>query len=118
MRGAVGLLAHEHASYRRSRLEPRRGIHHVAHDERGTLRRGIELDDSLARVHAHAHAELGARQFFVQRRDGDRDLRAARTARSASSPRATGAPKTAITASPMNFSTVPPKRSISTLTHW
>ncbi len=34
--------------------------------------------------------------------------RAARTARSASSSRATGVPHTAITASPMNFSTVPP----------
>ena len=33
---------------------------------------------------------------------------AARTARSASSSRATGVPHTAITASPMNFSTVPP----------
>ena len=33
---------------------------------------------------------------------------AARTARSASSSRATGAPQTAMTASPMNFSTVPP----------
>ena len=33
---------------------------------------------------------------------------AARTARSASSSRATGDPHTAITASPMNFSTVPP----------
>jgi hypothetical protein len=39
----------------------------------------------------------------------------ARTARSASSPCATGAPKTAMTASPMNFSTVPSKRSISRL---
>src|SRR5205085_245379 len=38
---------------------------------------------------------------------------AARTARSASSSWATGAPKTAITASPTNFSIVPPKRSIS-----
>ena len=37
----------------------------------------------------------------------------ARTARSASSSCATGAPNTAITASPMNFSTVPPYRSIS-----
>ena len=36
---------------------------------------------------------------------------AARTARSGSSSCATGAPKMAITASPMNFSTVPPKRS-------
>ena len=34
--------------------------------------------------------------------------RAARTARSASSSRATGAPQSAITASPMNFSIVPP----------
>ena len=34
--------------------------------------------------------------------------RAARTARSASSSRAVGAPQTAMTASPMNFSTVPP----------
>ena len=33
---------------------------------------------------------------------------AARTARSASSSCATGAPQTAMTASPMNFSTVPP----------
>src|SRR6185503_1084380 len=38
---------------------------------------------------------------------------AARTARSASSSRATGAPQTAITASPMNFSTVPPYRPIT-----
>ena len=41
---------------------------------------------------------------------------AARTARSGSSSCATGAPKTAITASPMNFSTVPPKRSSSART--
>ncbi len=38
--------------------------------------------------------------------------RAARTARSASSSRAIGAPQSAITASPMNFSTVPPYRSM------
>src|SRR5215213_5801944 len=38
---------------------------------------------------------------------------AARTARSGSSSWATGAPKTAITASPMNFSTVPPRCSSS-----
>ncbi len=41
---------------------------------------------------------------------------AERTARSASSSCATGAPKTAMTASPMNFSTVPPNRSMSVLT--
>ena len=38
---------------------------------------------------------------------------AARTARSASSSWAVGAPQTAITASPMNFSTVPPCRSMT-----
>ncbi len=38
---------------------------------------------------------------------------AARTARSWSSPYATGAPKTPMTASPMNFSTRPPKDSSS-----
>ena len=38
---------------------------------------------------------------------------AARTARSASSSWATGAPNTPIAASPMNLSSVPPKRSIS-----
>ena len=41
---------------------------------------------------------------------------AARTARSGSSSCATGAPKSAITASPMNFSTVPPWRSSSVRT--
>ena len=38
---------------------------------------------------------------------------AARTARSGSSSCACGMPKTAITASPLNFSTVPPRASIS-----
>ena len=41
---------------------------------------------------------------------------AALTARSGSSPRASGAPKTAMTASPMNFSTVPPHASICSRT--
>ena len=40
---------------------------------------------------------------------------AARTARWASSSRAIGVPHTAITASPMNFSTVPPWRAIASL---
>ena len=50
-------------------------------------------------------AVLFARQHAVP------DASAARTARSGSSSCATGAPKTAITASPMNCSTVPLKRS-------
>jgi hypothetical protein len=40
-----------------------------------------------------------------------RIAKAARTSRSGSSSCATGAPKNATTSSPMNFSTVPPKRS-------
>jgi class 3 adenylate cyclase len=44
---------------------------------------------------------------------GDVVNTAARTARSGSSSWAAGAPKTAITASPMDFSTVPPRRSSS-----
>ena len=59
-----------------------------------------------------AHLEAAV----LQRRLGTAS--AARTARSGSSSCATGAPKTAITASPMNFSTVPPKCSISARTSW
>ena len=44
--------------------------------------------------------------------------RPARTARSASSTRASGAPKTAMTASPMYFSTIPPWRSIRSRASW
>ena len=50
----------------------------------------------------------------AQRRHGVDAVRApARTARSASSSPATGVPHTAITASPMNFSTTPPYRTIT-----
>ena len=57
-------------------------------------------DDHLARVDAdpRLHAELGRARRASRR--------AARTARSASSSCSCGTPKTAITASPMNFSTV------------
>ena len=65
----------------------------------------VEGDESLTRRDADAQVEVGLRS------NPSRIARAARTARSASSSRATGAPNTATTASPMNFSTVPPKRS-------
>jgi hypothetical protein len=52
--------------------------------------------------------------MFSSSRDA-RIAAAAPTARSASSSCATGTPKTAITASPMNFSTVPPWRSSAAL---
>ena len=71
-------------------------------------------DDRLARVHRRPDLERarpGRPRFRSSIACTTRSP--ARTARSASSPWATGAPKTAITASPMNFSTVPPNRSIS-----
>ena len=58
---------------------------------------------------ADPHLQLVALLVATQSRIAS----AARTARSGSSSCATGAPKSAITASPMNFSTVPPKRSSS-----
>jgi len=51
--------------------------------------------------------------MLLSSRAQSRIASAARTARSGSSSCATGAPNTAITASPMNFSTVPPNRSSS-----
>jgi hypothetical protein len=47
-------------------------------------------------------------ELVAQRGDRGHQIEAARTARSASSSVAIGVPHTAITASPMNFSTVPP----------
>ena len=60
---------------------------------------------------ADPHLELEPGRSFSS--DASRIASAARTARSGSSSCATGAPKSAMTASPMNFSTVPPKRSSS-----
>ena len=56
-------------------------------------------------------SSAGSARFISAR--ASRTASAARTARSGSSPWATGAPNTAITASPTNFSTLPPNRSIS-----
>ena len=55
-----------------------------------------------------ADPQLRHPDLLAERRDRLVSASAARTARSASSSRATGVPQTAITASPMNFSTVPP----------
>ena len=92
----------------RGRLQPRGGVDDVAGHERlafGRMR--VERDERLAGV--DRRRESRARR----RPSASRTASAARTARSGSSSCATGAPKTAITASPMNFSTVPPKRSSS-----
>ena len=61
---------------------------------------GVDPDPDLQRERRVRLVQLLDRLQDAKRR--------ARTARSASSSCATGAPKTAITASPMNFSTVPP----------
>ena len=66
------------------------------------------VDRRLAGQHAGAGAGVGTPRPRRARRPPPTSSRAARTARSASSSWATGAPHTAITASPMNFSTVPP----------
>ena len=70
-----------------------------------------ERDERLAGVDGDPHVEAAGRRSFSA--IPSRIASAARTARSGSSSCATGAPKSAMTASPMNFSTVPPKRSSS-----
>jgi hypothetical protein len=64
----------------------------------------------LAAVDADAHSEVTRLETDARRelldRGGERETRANRT--SASSSRVRGTPKTAIAASPMNFSSLPP----------
>ena len=64
------------------------------------VRAAQETRDELRRLNEEFHTSWGVTLV-------------ARTARRASSSWTTGTPKTAITASPMNFSTVPPWRSIT-----
>ena len=101
-RGALGRLADEDRAGRRDRLEPRRRVDQVAGDH--ALVERAEGHGRLAGQDARAGLDLRPEAAARRRR-----ARApARTARSASSSWATGAPQTAMTASPMNFSTVPP----------
>ena len=86
---------------RRGLLEPRGDVDRVAGDERLAL----SADDDLAGVDADPCLEP------VLRDRARASPTRARTARSASSSCETGMPKTAMTASPTNFSTVPPWRS-------
>ena len=99
---ALRRLADEHGARLGRRLDARRRVDEVARDH--ALALGAERDRGLAREDA------GARPQRSGRAPGTAATRssAARTARSASSSCATGVPHTAITASPMNFSTVPP----------
>ena len=93
-------------------LEPRGRVHGVAGRDRLLAR---VAGDDLAGVHADPardrHAVV-ALELLVERRRAPRASRRPRaTARSASSSCTAGMPNTAMTASPMNFSTVPPWRS-------
>ena len=95
-------------------LEARRDVDGVAGHERLARRRVAGHD--LAGVDARAQADVHAVVAEHVRVDAPRAPRssslAARTARRASSSWMVGTPKTAMTASPMNFSTVPPWRSM------
>ena len=96
------LGADEHLTARGSLLEPRGDVDRVAGDERVAL----AADDDLARCSAPIRASSPCSAIAARISD------AARTARNASSSCETGIPKTAITASPTNFSTDPPCRSM------
>ena len=104
-RQSVGLLPDQDLAGRRSRLQPLGDVDRIAGDERVAANRvacdhlpGVDADPGL-----DAHAE-GALEL-VRVANAARSSRAARNARSASSSCSTGIPKTAMTASPMNFST-------------
>ena len=110
-RGAICRLVDEHAVDRRGALETSGGVDDVAggHSLAG-IRLCIELDERLAGRDPHAELEP-----LLELRT--RGWRAPHVPRAPDRPRApTGAPKSAITASPMNFSTVPPYRSSSVRT--
>ena len=95
-------LADEHGAGLGRRLDARGRVDEVAGDH--ALVRRAERDRGLAGEDARARTQQpGSSSGTAATRSS-----AARTARSASSSCATGAPQTAITASPMNFSTVPP----------
>ena len=94
-------LADEHGARRRGGLDARRGVDEVARDH--ALVGRAELT-AASPVRTPARAWRAGSSAGIASTSSS----AARTARSASSSFATGAPQTAMTASPMNFSTVPP----------
>ena len=106
-------LVHEHSARLGDRLHPGGGVHRVPGDH--ALRRGPHRHRDLTGDHPDPHRQprdtqvSSPRAVTVATRS-----RPARTARSASSSCATGTPHTAITASPMNFSTAPLYRPITT----
>ena len=82
-------------------------VHRIAGHERAARTR--RADDDLARVDADPKRELFAEQLRRRRFSASAEC----SARSEWSSSAVGTPKTASTASPANFSTVPPAMSIS-----
>ena len=99
-------LAHEHSAGPGNRLDARGGVDQVAGNH--ALLRAAGRDRRLTREHARPRPEVWRAHLAPSSATACTRSSAARTARSASSSFATGAPHTAITASPMNFSTVPP----------
>ena len=97
----LGRFADQDGPDGRHGLEPGSRVDQVSGDHPFTDR--AEVDGGLAGQDAGPRLDAGASVVTASTRS-----MAARTARSASSSRAIGAPQTAITASPMNFSTVPP----------
>ena len=106
LRGPLGRLADEDGARLRRALHPRRGVDEVAGDHPLALR--AERDRCLPGEHTGSRAQIGRADLLPSAETPETRSSAARTARSASSSCATGAPQTAMTASPMNFSTVPP----------
>ena len=101
--------AEEDPVARRGLLEPLRRPDRVARD-----REVVPGGEDLAGVDADPGGEAGP-ELRVEAETASRSSTAARTPRSASSSRTVGMPKTAQTASPMNFSIVPPWRSMIVL---
>ena len=101
LRRPLRRLADEHGARLRGRLDPRRRVHQVAGDH--PLAHRTDRHRRLAGQYPRPGRERRVSSGTAATRSS-----AARTARSASSSFATGVPHTAITASPMNFSTVPP----------
>ena len=103
-------VADEHRPRRRNRLEAAGGVDEIAGDHAHAA--GPDRDDRLAGL--DSRPQTPGRRYpraAPIRRTASTRSSAARTARSASSSWAIGVPHTAMTASPMNFSTVPPYRS-------
>ena len=93
------------------RLHPGRGVHRISRHH--PLTDGAQVHRHLAGHHPRPHRQARHPRLGAQLGHGATRSSAARTARSASPSVAVGVPHTAITASPMNFSTTPPYRVIT-----